>query len=102
MRIITKKRLNQASEQYPDAESSIRAWSKLVKAQDWNSFEDIKATSIFAPDRVKNFVIFDIGGNKYRLITYIDYKTKAIFIRGFLTHAEYDKDKWKNDEWFNG
>ena len=74
---------------------------KLVKAQDWNSFTDVKATSVFAPDQVKNFVIFDIGGNKYSLITCINYKTKVIYIREFLTHAEYDRDKWKNDEGFD-
>jgi mRNA interferase HigB len=101
MRIITKTRLKKAYEQYPDAKSSIRAWIKLVENQDWNSFADIKATSIFSPDQVKNFVIFDIGGNKYRLMTFIDYKEKKIFIREFLTHAEYDKDKWKNDKWFD-
>jgi len=101
MRIITEKRLKQACEKYPDAESSIRAWKKLVKEQDWNSFDDVRTTSLFAPDGVKNFVVFDIGGNKYRLITCINYKTKAIYIRKFLTHAEYDKDKWKNDEWLD-
>jgi mRNA interferase HigB len=101
MRIITEARLKKACEKHPDADTSIRAWKKLVKAQNWNNFNDVKATSVFAPDQVKNFVIFDIGGNKYRLITRINYKIKAIYIRGFLTHAEYDKDKWKeNDEWF--
>ncbi len=101
MRIISETRLKQAYEKYPDAEPGIRAWMKLVKAQEWKSFADVKATSIFAPDQVKNFVIFDIGGNKYRLITCINYKRKTIYIREFLTHAEYDKDKWKNDEWFD-
>ena len=101
MRIITESTLNKACEKYPDAEASLRAWKKLVKAQVWNSFTDVKATSVFAPDQVKNLVIFDIGGNKYRLITCIKYKHKVIYIRDFITHAEYDKNKWKNDEWFN-
>jgi mRNA interferase HigB len=101
MRIISEAKLKKAYEKHSDAELSIRAWKKLVKAQDWNSFSDVKATSVFAPDQVKNFVIFDIGGNKYRLITCINYKMKAIYIREFLTHAEYDTDKWKNDEWFD-
>jgi mRNA interferase HigB len=101
MRIISESRLKKASQQYPDAEASIRAWKKLVKSQDWNSFNDVKTTSIFAHDQVKNFVIFDLGGNKYRLITCINYKTKVIYIRDFLTHEEYNKDKWKDDEWFD-
>jgi mRNA interferase HigB len=101
MRIITETRLKNGWEKHPDAESSLRAWKKLVKTQNWNSFAEIKATSIFARDQVKNFIIFDIGGNKYRLITYIDYESKMIFIRDFLTHSEYDKNNWKNDTWFN-
>lgn len=83
MRIITESRLKKACEKHPDAEPSIQTWKKFVKAQNWNSFNDVRATSVFAPDQVKNFVIFDIGGNKYRLITRINYKIKAIYIRGF-------------------
>lgn len=101
MRIISETKLKKACEKHSDAESSIQGWKKLVKEQDWKSFSEIKASSVFAPDLVKNFVIFDIGGNKYRLITCINYKTKVIYIRDFLTHAEYDRDKWKDDEWFN-
>lgn len=100
MRIISETRLKEACEKYPDAKASIQTWIKLVKLQEWNNFTDVKATVPFAPDQVKNFVIFDISGNKYRLITCVKYKTKTIYIREFLTHAEYSKDKWKNDEWF--
>ncbi len=101
MRIISETRLKEAYEKYSDAESSIKAWKKIAKSQTWNSFASLKETSLFAPDKVKNFVVFNIGGNNYRLIVYIDYQKGIIFIRDFLTHAEYDKDKWKNDEWFN-
>lgn len=52
-------------------------------------------------DLVVNFTVFNISGNNYRLITYIDYQAKIIFIRAVLTHAEYDKENWKNDNWFN-
>lgn len=101
MRIISKTKLKKACEKYLDAKSSIQTWTKLVETKNWNSFVDVKASGLFAPDQVKNFVIFDIGGNKYRLITCINYKTKVIYIREFLTHVEYGKNKWKNDEWFD-
>ncbi|MBD2731830.1 type II toxin-antitoxin system HigB family toxin [Nostoc sp. FACHB-892] len=101
MRIISETKLKKACEKYLDATSSIQTWTKLVKAQNWNSFVDVKASGLFGPDQVKNFVIFNIGGNKYRLIACINYKTKVIYIREFLTHVEYDKNKWKNDEWFD-
>ena len=100
MRIIKETALKKGYEKHPNAEPGLRAWKKLVKAQEWSSFTDVKATSVFKPDQVKKFVVFNIGGNQYRLITYIDYKNKIIFIRHFLTHAEYDEEKWKDDEWF--
>ena len=101
MRIISKTRLKEAYEKHSDAEASIKTWTKITESQTWNSFNDIKENSLFSPDQVKNFVVFNIGGNNYRLIVYIDYQKGIIFIRDFLTHAEYDKDKWKNDEWFD-
>lgn len=101
MRIISETRLKKAYEKYSDAEAGIKAWKRIAKSQTWNSFADIKENSPFSPDKVKNFVVFNIGGNNYRLIVYIDYKKGIIFIREFLTHGEYDKDKWKNDEWFD-
>ena len=101
MRIISKTTLKEAYEKHSDAEASIKTWIKIAKSQSWNSFADVKENSPFSPDKVKNFVVFNIGGNNYRLIVYIDYQKGIIFIRDFLTHAEYDKDKWKNDGWFD-
>lgn len=51
-------------------------------------------------DGVENLTVFDIGGNKYRLIALVDYEYQKVFIRAILTHAEYDKEGWKNDSWF--
>ncbi|MDR9894134.1 type II toxin-antitoxin system HigB family toxin [Aetokthonos hydrillicola Thurmond2011] len=51
-------------------------------------------------DPVGNFTVFNISGNNYRLITYIDYAYQIAFVRSVLTHAEYDKENWKNDDWF--
>ncbi|PHM11316.1 type II toxin-antitoxin system HigB family toxin [Nostoc sp. 'Peltigera malacea cyanobiont' DB3992] len=51
-------------------------------------------------DPVGELTVFNIQGNKYRLITYIDYQSQKVFIRNVLTHTEYDTDKWKNDPWF--
>jgi mRNA interferase HigB len=50
-------------------------------------------------DQVGKLTIFNIAGNKYRLITFVDYRYQKVFIRDVLTHAEYDKEKWKRDPW---
>jgi len=101
MRIIRESRIKEFWRKYSDAEASLIIWTKYVKSQNWNNPAELSNTALFSPDPVKNFVIFNIGGNKYRLITYIDYTNKVIFIRDFLTHTEYDRNKWKDDSWFN-
>jgi mRNA interferase HigB len=100
MYIITSRRLKEAWAKYPDSKRGLELWNKLAKVQTWDSFADLKASVPFAPDQVGNLVVFDIGGNKYRLIVYIDYEYKKVFIRDFLTHTEYNKDNWKKDEWY--
>lgn len=86
-------------EKHPDAENSLTAWNKATKSADWQNFAEVRKT-FAAASQVGNLTVFNIGGKKYRLIAYIDYKTKDIFIRHVLTHAEYDKNKWKDDDWY--
>ncbi|MBW4688835.1 MAG: type II toxin-antitoxin system HigB family toxin [Komarekiella atlantica HA4396-MV6] len=66
---------------------------------DWSNLVEIQ--SIFPKvEAVGNFTIFNIKGNKYCLIVSIDYEKQLIYIKYILTHAEYDKEKWKNDPYF--
>ncbi|NJR74911.1 MAG: type II toxin-antitoxin system HigB family toxin [Scytonema sp. CRU_2_7] len=51
-------------------------------------------------DQVSHLTVFNIGGNNYRLIALVDYKYQKVFIRHVLTHAEYNKEDWKNDPWY--
>lgn len=77
----------------------LREWYKLAQHADWSSLQDVRADLPSAdgvktkPDEV--LTVFNIGGNKYRLITRIRYDYQLINIREVLTHAEYDKDLWK-------
>lgn len=99
MHIITSARLKEFYEKYPDAEKSLRTWNKLTKLAQWQNFAELRET-FGSADQVGKLTVFDIGGNKYRLIAYIDYQTKKVFIRHVLTHTEYDTNQWKNDPWF--
>ena len=78
----------------PHAEGPLRSWYKTTRRAGWKNFEEVKAV-YGAADRVGPFTIFDIGGNKWRVIAAIHYNRRRIYIRHVLTHAEYDKDKWK-------
>lgn len=95
MRVISPKKLRAFSATRPDARSSLAAWLKLAKRASWQSFDDVKADFGKRADRVRQFVVFDIGGNKYRLIAEIDYSRWKVFVRHVLTHAEYDRGGWK-------
>ncbi|MGC1394060.1 MAG: type II toxin-antitoxin system HigB family toxin [Coleofasciculaceae cyanobacterium] len=99
MHIITRVRLKEFWEKHPDAETSLRLWYKLTSLAQWKNFVELRLVFPSA-DQVENLTVFNIGGNKYRLITLVDYEYQKIFIRHVLTHAEYDKQSWKNDEWF--
>ena len=70
-----------------------------LKHPNGKSLEDVRQIYPSA-DSVGNFTVFNIKGNTYRLIVSIDYEDGTIYYKYFLTHAEYDKDKWKNDPYF--
>lgn len=99
MRIISYKTLREASKKHPDLKQSLDDWYKIASKANWNSLEEVRKVFPHA-DAVGNFTIFNIKGNRYRLIVGIDYIRNTIFIKYVLTHAEYDKEAWKNDPYF--
>ena len=100
MRVISKARLKQFW-QVPgnqDAEGPLRAWHTHVNNRTvaWRSWGDVRAEFGNA-SLVGNCVIFNIGGNKYRLVTRILYPSQKVFILRVMSHAEYDKGNWKQE-----
>ena len=91
MRIIARKTLRKYWESHPDAREALQAWYADVKRAEWNSPADVKRIYRNASIVANNRVVFNIKGNKYRLIVAIDYRRKTIYIRFIGTHAEYDK-----------
>jgi mRNA interferase HigB len=96
MRIISKSRLRDFWRKHPSAETALMEWYKVVERADWKNFSEIRDTFRHA-DSYCDCVIFNIKGNDYRLITIVIYPARHVYIRYVLTHAEYDKGKWKND-----
>ena len=94
MHIISRKRLLEFGKRYPDSTEPMDRWYRIVKNSNYNSFAELRKTFPQA-DQVGKFIVFNIGGNKYRLIAYIVFSAKRIYIRHVLTHAEYDKEEWK-------
>jgi mRNA interferase HigB len=99
MRVVSKRTLREFWEKHSNAKSGLLLWYQRISD---SQFQDLNSLRLVFPsaDIVGNFTVFNISGNHYRLITYIDYRSQIIFVRAVLTHAEYDKENWKNDEWF--
>jgi len=97
MHVVTEKRLNRAMHRYPDAAQEIMAWRKIAKSARWRNFVEVRQVFKDA-DAVKEYVIFNIRQNRYRLVTIIHYLREKngriteghIYIRSFLTHKQYD------------
>jgi mRNA interferase HigB len=79
---------------HPNAESGLNNWFRVAKRADWTMFADVQATFRSA-DKVGKFTVFNIGGNKYRLISEINYERGIVFLRHILTHADYSRGAWK-------
>lgn len=99
MHIISYRRLREYGEKHADCFEVLDNWYKIAQKANWSNL--IEVQSVFpTAEAVSNFTIFNIKGNKYRLIVSIDYDKQLIYIKYILTHAEYDKDKWKSDPYF--
>ena len=96
MHVISLKKLRTFWAEHPDAERPLRTWFKVVSHAVWANFGEVRALYPQA-DQVGKFTVFNIGGNKYRLIAVIHHNRGKVFVRHVLAHKEYDKGKWKED-----
>jgi mRNA interferase HigB len=94
MHIISRKALRLFWEQHPDSEAPLARWFKIVRCTDFTSFAELREVFPSA-DKVGNLVVFNVGGDKYRLIASIHFNRGKVYIRHVLTHREYDRGGWK-------
>ena len=91
MRIIKLKHLRDFWIGHADAEPGLRKWAAECLKARWRNFEDVKAYARSADYVGNNRVVFNICGNKYRLVVAIHYRTGIVLVKAIITHAEYDK-----------
>jgi mRNA interferase HigB len=94
MRIIKRGALVEFWQRYPDAKPSLEAWYTVVRRASWKTPAEMKAIYANA-DLVGRRTVFNIAGNKYRLIARVNYQTQRVFVLYILTHVEYDRGDWK-------
>lgn len=100
MRIIKPSTVRQWMRQHPAASSGLEGWLAIIQAARWSSLAELKRTYPSA-DQVKTaskrlVIVFNISGNKFRLIAAVHFNTGVVFALRFLSHAEYSKDHWKD------
>ncbi len=94
MHIISRKTLREFWERYPESREPLSRWYTIVRKTDFKGFDELRTTFPSA-DWVGGLVVFNIGGNKYRLIAAIHFNRARVYIRNVLTHEDYDRGAWK-------
>jgi mRNA interferase HigB len=94
MHVISRKALRQFWERHPDSKAPLSRWFRIIETAEFRNFNALRDTFPSA-DKVGNLIVFNIGGNKYRLIASIHFNRGKVYIRHVLTHSEYNKGAWK-------
>ncbi len=94
MHIISRKAIRSFWDKYPDSKTALDRWYKLMNSNEFTTFAELREV-LPSADQVGSLVVFNIGGNKYRLIASIHFNRGKIYVRQVLTHSEYDEGGWK-------
>ncbi len=101
MRVISRRRLREFWEDHPDAEEPLKRWYLLTQNSTWKTPSDVTQTfgsaDLVKVESANTVTVFNIGGNKYRLVAAIHYDYPRVFVLRVMTHEEYDTDKWKEE-----
>lgn len=103
MHVISKRTLVLFAEKHADAYGPLMEWYAKAEAGTWSDLQELRRTFPHADGfgktidgKVRTYTIINIAGNKYRLVAGINYRTQTIFIKRVMTHAEYSKNRWKD------
>jgi len=103
VRVISWRPLREFGDWFPAAAGPLRDWFDLTSLATWRNFADVKAT-FGQTDRVRvrsgqTVCVFDIGGNKFRLVAFVSYAKGKVYILRVMSHKEYDRgnQRWKDD-----
>jgi mRNA interferase HigB len=92
--VITRRRLSDFWANHPEAKASLTSWYKVICSKQWKNLAELQTTFPSA-DYVAPYVVFNVGGNKYRVVAKVEFRFGKVFIAEVFTHAEYDR--WNAD-----
>ena len=100
MNVISRPAIRAAQRRHSDIADWLDHWWQVAKLARWQSLHDVRVTYP-ASDQVGHCLVFNVRGNKYRFIVGVSYASEerggTLFIKHFLTHAEYTKGQWRED-----
>ncbi len=94
MKLISNRALREFAEKHSEAGAPLQDFRRLIEHGSYQNFAELRATFASA-DKVGKRYVFNIGGNKFRLIASISFSLQALWVKAVLTHADYDKGDWK-------
>lgn len=94
MRLIGRDLIRAFARKHPDSKSSLRNWAQVIEANNFSHFVELKE-AFGSADYVKPFTVFNISGDKYRLISIVEYLLQTVSVEDVLTHEEYEKQHWR-------
>jgi mRNA interferase HigB len=94
MHVISRKPLMEFWIRYPDSKEPLLRWYRIMQTATFENWGNLRAVFPSA-DKVDHWIVFNISGNKYRLISAIHFNQRKVYIRHVLTHQEYDRGGWK-------
>ncbi len=99
MHVLARSTIARFSQEHADARDWLAKWWEVASKAHWTNLEDVRATYATA-DQIGGCLIFDCKGNDYRLVVQVSYRNEhtggTLFVKHFMTHAEYSKDRWKD------
>ena len=94
MHVISRKALRTFWEVHSDSKAGLARWYQLVRRTTFANFAEL-CKAFPGADKVGRLVVFNIGGNKYRLVASVHFNRHKLYVRHVLTHREYDEGAWK-------
>jgi mRNA interferase HigB len=94
MRIISNSALRVFAAEDPRAAEPLQGWRRVIEKNRFANWAELKAT-FNSVDKVGDLAVFNIGGNKFRLVAYIRFEKQIVYIKAVLHHGDYDKRAWK-------
>jgi mRNA interferase HigB len=94
MRLISNRALREFADAHLQAEEPLQSWRHVIERNAFQNFAELRQ-AFRSVDKVGDLYVFNIGGNKYRLVATIAYRIQTVWVKHILTHAEYDKGAWK-------